>query len=415
MEAQRLSEVRGESTIDLFSGAATDAAIRADIAALRESAPIVWSATHRAWLVTRYQDIRRALADELPLSSKRVGDYLFAAIPAETRQVAIPLLTRYPASWLVNLDPPEHTDRRKGLLRALRATMTREFATTVRRYCETAVQVAANEPTFDFVSRVARPVPMFTFSALLALPPHAQALFQTWAPALVLALGGRGTQEQLLHAERLLSELCVELRGLARQRVQNPGEDLISLMIREFAVSHEITDSALDDVVGQFIDLYVAGVDTTANNLSLAVATIMQDQVLYKTLRDNPTHAEQMTELMRLNPRVGVVTRIVAAPFQWYDCHLAAGDVVFLLLGSGNRDPRAFPSPDDCAPAPRSPESLTFGPGQHHCAGKSVAMLQIEEVVRAVVMHEPPLECADTQWHFAAGYRGLQTLKLRCK
>ena len=79
---------------------------------LREHEPVHWSASLRAWAVTRYADVLEVFDRPEVFSSDRFRkvDPKFASRRAEVRAVADVL-----ADWLVFRDPPDHT-RLRALL-----------------------------------------------------------------------------------------------------------------------------------------------------------------------------------------------------------------------------------------------------------------------------------------------------------
>ena len=74
------------------------------LARLREEDPVHYSEAHRAWLVTRYDDVVAAFGDKR-LSSDRVRPLLKAMSP-EKRAKAGPVMEMI-AEWMVTSDPPE--------------------------------------------------------------------------------------------------------------------------------------------------------------------------------------------------------------------------------------------------------------------------------------------------------------------
>src|SRR3954471_18491363 len=79
-------------------------------ARLREEDPVHYSPAHRAWLVTRYDDVVAGFSDQR-LSSNRVKPLLEALSP-ENRAKAGGVMEQM-AEWMVVSDPPEHTRLRR--------------------------------------------------------------------------------------------------------------------------------------------------------------------------------------------------------------------------------------------------------------------------------------------------------------
>jgi cytochrome P450 len=58
-----------------------------------------------------------------------------------------------------------------------------------------------------------------------------------------------------------------------------------------------------------------------------------------------------------------------------------------VFLGSANRDPRVFDQPDRFEIARDATAQLGFGSGIHSCAGQTLARLEGEAVLRALLRH----------------------------
>ena len=69
-----------------------------------------WSPRLKAWVLTRYDDVRQVLLDR-EISSDRMRPF-FATLPGpEAARIAD--IVRYLSTWMVFRDPPEHTRLRR--------------------------------------------------------------------------------------------------------------------------------------------------------------------------------------------------------------------------------------------------------------------------------------------------------------
>ena len=60
-----------------------------------------------AWVLTRYEDVRRVCLDKQLLSSNRLKPFFAALAPPEAERIAH--IMRYLSLWMVFTDPPDHT------------------------------------------------------------------------------------------------------------------------------------------------------------------------------------------------------------------------------------------------------------------------------------------------------------------
>ena len=80
-------------------------------ARLRAEDPVHWSPAMKAWIVTRYDDVKWVALNTAQLSADRLRPF-FRADP-EGRRGDIENLMRYLTLWMVFRDPPEHTRLRR--------------------------------------------------------------------------------------------------------------------------------------------------------------------------------------------------------------------------------------------------------------------------------------------------------------
>ena len=79
-------------------------------ARLRDEDPAHWSPRLKAWVLTRYEDVKRVCLDS-SMSSDRLRPFFATLPPAEAAKVGE--LVRYLTLWMVFRDPPEHTRLRR--------------------------------------------------------------------------------------------------------------------------------------------------------------------------------------------------------------------------------------------------------------------------------------------------------------
>ena len=86
-------------------------------------------------------------------------------------------------------------------------------------------------------------------------------------------------------------------------------------------------------------------------------------------------------EFLRFEAPVQGFARTVTRDIEIGDCPIAAGETVFLLWGSANRDPDAFDRPDEMVLDRRPNRHLTFGVGGHRCLGSHLARVEMRVVL----------------------------------
>ena len=93
--------------------------------ALQDHDPAHWSPRLKAWVLTRYDDVKAALTSS-DMSVDRIRPF-YESLPAQEQSVLSELM-RYLTLWLVFRDPPEHTRLRQLMGRAFCAPASRRSA-----------------------------------------------------------------------------------------------------------------------------------------------------------------------------------------------------------------------------------------------------------------------------------------------
>lgn len=94
---------------------------------------------------------------------------------------------------------------------------------------------------------------------------------------------------------------------------------------------------------------------------------------------------------------------------------LARGTIVFMMVGSANRDPGQYSQPDQLdIERPLQGKLLSFAAGIHHCLGARLATLELEIGLGTLVSRLPNLRIPNLdalQWRQRNTLRGVESLK----
>ena len=209
----------------------------------------------------------------------------------------------------------------------------------------------------------------------IQLPDHLADL----AVEMGLALGVTFKQDQ----ERI-NAATDQMFGYAEQAVahlkaQGLGEDFLSMLVR----ANEEDKSALSDQ--ELYDMIVlaifGGIDTTRNQLSLAMDIFLQHPDQWQLLGQQPDLARAaVEEVMRVRPTVTWVTREALEDFTYQGLEIKRGTTVHLFSQAAGSDPRTFTDPAFDITAQRPPH-FGFGAGAHHCIGHFIARGDMTEAL----------------------------------
>jgi len=378
---------------------------------LRDQAPVHWSESLTAWVVTRYADVVDVFGNPQTFSSDRFRriDERYAS-----QRPAVQAVAEVLGHWLVFRDPPDH-DRLRGLLQSSFTPKTLESSRErIQRTADTLLDRVVARGTMDFIREVAFPLPATVIAGLMGAPEDDLEAIKAWSDRLASYLGGAvDARDNFTEASAGVAALVRYFDALLRERERRPSDDLMTLMLR---AEHQGDRLTHDEVVANCVLLLFAGHETTTNLLGNGLFHLLRHPAQAALLRADPSllhHAVE--ELLRYDGPVPATVKIATEDRSWHGRTIRRGDMVMPFMASANRDPRQFPDPDTLD-VRRAPERhVAFAAGMHFCLGAWLARLEARIVLDTVFRRLPDLELAsaEVRWKPMIFLRGLESLPLR--
>jgi cytochrome P450 len=370
-------------------------------ARLRESqpvAPVRMPGYGRAWIVTRYADVRTVLTD--PRLAKDVHRW-----PGGGRSRPSEATGVY--AHMLHADPPDHT----RLRRLVQKAFTPRRAALRPRAEEIAAGLldelaAAPGDVIDLLGAYARPLPIAVLCELLGIP----AADRAWLAVAVAAYDDRAQHQ------RVERELAAYFAGLIAARRSEPGDDLVSALAGDSGAADGLTGSELLATV--FL-LVMAGFDTTVNLIASGTLALLTHPGEKTRLRQDPSLLPAaVEELLRFtNPVNHANDRFTTEDVPVGDVVIPAGEWVLPAISSANRDPAQFPGPDRLDLGRDTSGHVAFGHGVHHCLGAPLARMEAEVALGALLARFPRISLAvppaELRWRPVSLMNGLESLPVR--
>ncbi|MFC8093880.1 cytochrome P450 [Streptomyces sp. NPDC057301] len=351
---------------------------------LRDTAPV-----HRiagpdgspAWLVTRYDDVREALADpRLSLDKRHAG-------PGSYRGLALP-----PAldANLLNMDPPDHTRIRRLVGRAFTPRRVEQLRTPIRRTADRLLDALGPHGTADLIASYAAPLPITVICDLLGVPDEHRRDFREWTDALVAPDPARPQAAK----EAVVAMLGFFTRLLADKRTE-PADDLLCDLI---AVRDTDGDRLSEDELMSLAFLILfAGYENTVQLIGNAVLALLDHPEQLAALRADPSRIPfAVEECARYDgPALLAIRRFPTEDVTIGGVTVPTGDTVLLSLSAADRDPARFSDPDRLDLGRDASGHLALGHGIHYCLGAPLARAETEIALAALLERFPELALAD--------------------
>lgn len=354
----------------------------AGYARLRADAPV-----HRVvgpdglpfWLVTRYPDVRQALADpRLALDKAH-------ATPGNYRGFALP-----PAldANLLNMDPPDHTRIRRLVSQAFTPRRVAALRRPVERVAEQLLDAIEPLGRADLLAAYATPLPITVICDLLGVPEDDRHDFRAWTDSLITPDPDRPEA-----ARAAVKAMLGFFTGLIERKRAEPGDDLLSDLIAARDDQEDGAGLSEDELTSLAFLILFAGYENTVHLIANAVLALLTHPEQLAALRAEPELITgAVEELARFDgpaplairrfPRENVTIGGVTVP---------AGETVLLALGSANRDPEQFTDPGRLDLRRRESGHLALGHGIHYCLGAPLARMETALALTALLRRFPAL------------------------
>jgi cytochrome P450 len=215
----------------------------------------------------------------------------------------------------------------------------------------------------------------------------------------VLASTALPMQEpELSEVWRTYTEGQLWLRGLAEERAENPGEDIISIM----AGAKDQTGAPVltpERVALHASEVAFAGHDTTAQLMTNMTIYLSENPDQLELVRQNPKlWANVVEETLRRRPSAPFAQRIAVRDVEVDGVTIPAGSVVWFALVSASNDPSHYDHPERFdVQRPRAMDHLAFSRGVHTCPGAPLGRVQARVGVQTLFERLPDLRVVPDQ------------------
>jgi cytochrome P450 len=353
----------------------------------------------RAWLATRYDDVRTVLGDPRFSRAASVGrDY--------PRTHA-----HQPELGILAMDEPEHGRLRRLATKAFTARRVESLRPRTEEIAaELLDAMAATGSPADLVEHFATPLPIRVICDLLGVPASDQDKFHVWSEAIVSTTS--------LTPERIgeyIGNLHAYIAALLAERRREPAGDLLTAMAQARDADPDGPSEA--ELVAFSAGLLAAGHETTVTQIPNFVYALLTTPGATDQLRADPALIPSaVEELLRWVPLGAASTfaRYAVEDVELGGITIRAGEPVLGSLTSANRDERVFADPDGPDLARQPNPHLGFGHGIHHCVGAQLARMELQVALGALIHRFPGLRLGvpedQLEWKSGMLVRGLKSM-----
>lgn len=377
---------------------------------LRERCPVGRDSQAGTFIVTRYADAHRVLANRRTWRDGSRAEE--GAVLARRQSAQVP--TDRPRTEVVSiltLDDPDHARIRRPLQRAFYARV-KTCHDRVEQVIDAALDAIDPDRPFDLMAAYCVPVPVDAIAAILGVDHDRLDDFRTWSEGVILGLNPFRSAEQTAEMERCRAALDAYFADQVADRRARPRDDLITDMVALQTDGAAINDREL---AVNLIALLVGGNLTTTDLIGNGARLLMSNPAERDKLLADPGLAPALVEeVLRFEGPIDIAQRIMAEDAEVGGCLIAATQSVTAVLRSANRDPAIFAEPDRFVIDGKRAPHLSFGGGSHICIGAPLARLEGQMALLKLFQRFPNLHLqdpdAELRWRTLPFFRGLEEL-----
>jgi cytochrome P450 len=382
---------------------------------LRAESPVHRDTVAGTFVLTRYADVRGILSDtsmwrgpdraeEAAVLARAILDRKLegSTIPEDETRASILLM-----------DEPDHMRIREPFAKALYKRVTRSKL-LVQQIVDEWLDTLRGRDRFDAMADFALHVPIDVIARILGVDNARLAEFRGWSEAVILALNPFRNEEQSRQLVVASNALSAYMRDLIRQRRAEPQDDLVSDITALQAEGAVLSDG---EISNNLQGLLIGGNLTTTDLIGNAIWLLLTHPDQLAKLKNDPSLINSaVEEVLRYESPVDITGRIAPRDLEVGGCPIHKTQSIFMSLRGANRDPAAFPNPNDFDITRKDAPHVAFGGGLHLCIGSPLARLEAQVALTSLIERFPGLHLADPgekpQWRSLPFFRGLKKLEV---
>jgi cytochrome P450 len=333
---------------------------------LRELGSAVWLEKLGFFILTRFEDVKSALANPDVFCSGQ-GVMMNDRMNETLRGIVL------------CSDGVPHDLMRKVLIAPLLPKALRELTDRITHEAENVIERLVAKKRFDAATELAQHLPVTIVSDLVGLPEEGRERMLVWASANFDCFGpmNQRTKDAFPIVEEMVRfafEECVPGKlkpdGWA-QKIWDAAE--------RGEIRHDQCPIMMNDYMGPSLD-------TTIFATQAAIRLFAENPDQWDILRANPSLIPNaVNEVVRVESPIQNFSRVVTSDFAIDGGIIPAGSRVIMSYGAANRDPRKWEEPAKFDVQRRALDHVGFGHGAHQCIGNNLARMEIAALLTALV------------------------------
>jgi len=383
------------------------------LALLRRERPVSWQRPledqHGAqvagpyWAILKHRDIGAVSRDTTNFCSGQGVQIDDVPIELERRFVSF-----------LDMDPPDHTRLRGFVQQSFGVRQVAKLEAALQAKSKEIVDDLIAQGPCDFVSNVSMRLPIWVLAELMGVPESDRQRLSVAADK----IAGRADPEYAPEPDTLMRAL-IEMedtgRALAKERMKNPKEDLLSSLTQAHLNGADLT---LEEIVGIFVVFILGGNDNVRHATSATMKALSDFPDQRRLLMsDYDKHiSKALDEFLRWASTTPTMRRTATNDVVVGGAEIKKGDKVVLFYNSGNRDEEAFRDPFTLDIMRDMNRHVAFGGGGiHFCVGAPLARMQLRLIFKELLRRVPDIEVGEPDYTNSSQISGTKRMPCHFK
>ncbi len=351
---------------------------------LRETAPVYRDPVTGNYVLTRYEDIKKAMMNVRALASKTgLGSSRDTAAKDAVRRIYDERGWQ-PMDTLISNDPPSHRFYRQLVDRVFTPAKIDELEPRINEIIHELIDRFIEEPEVEFLSKFAIKLPMNVIAEQLGVDKRDMDCFKLWSDVSVESQDPTMTYEREIESAHILTEMQQYMAAAIERLRKEPDGMLLSRLVHAEVDGRHLDLRELMSILQQ---LLVAGNETTTTTLAAGMKLMIDNPQIVAQLRSEPELMRNFVEeTLRVMSPIQTMFRRATEDVEINGVMIPAGSLVEVRFGAGNRDPAVYERPA-CPDLRRANASshMAFGIGRHLCIGNQLARGELRLAFRALI------------------------------
>jgi cytochrome P450 len=354
------------------------------LAQAREETPVAFVPSLDCWLLTRYEDVKRAHSDLVRFTTSGPPN----------------LSECFGEHHILNVDGDQHARYRAGIDASLAPRNVGErFIEVIEAVVDAQLGLIAGRGTGDLLAEYFEPVSVLSLGHVLGIPEVSADELRHWFRGLIAGGSNISADPEIAaFAAGVSAEIDRRLAPVFKRKSREPDGSLISHLLEQ-AAGATLADRVAD-ITPSLKLLIAGGLQEPGHTAAITTAALLSDETLRRRFAAQPSELVRpaIEEAIRWVAPIQQNTRRTNIDVTLHGVTIPAGADVALSVASANRDERVFGADGDRFEIDRSGRShIGFGFGTHFCPGnffgRAVARIAVtrlfEELPDVRLVSEP--------------------------